>query len=111
MASPAAIRHTSAAVLVTATASLYGAWIACWLLARSGAVPHQAISVLVWIMTIIMVGAPILLSGLAIWCAAAMLRNPATRTTRGAAALLLGVCGIVGFGVMFLFALAGARLI
>jgi hypothetical protein len=111
MASSPATKHTSAAVLVAATGGLYGAWIVCWLFARSGAVPHQAISVLVWLMTIIMVGAPILLSGLAIWCAAAMLRNPATRTARTAAALVVGVAGILGFGLMFLFALAGATLL
>jgi hypothetical protein len=110
MASPPGVKHTPAAVLLAATGGLYATWLACWLLGTSGAVPYQAMGVAVWIMAIVMFGAPIVLSAISIWLAVVMLRNPMARTLRNTAALAAGVLGILGFALMSVFAIAGARL-
>src|SRR5260221_6096949 len=107
MASPIGITHTPAAVLFTVGAGLYAVWLASWLFGTSGAVPHYATGPLVWMMTIIMVGGPIVMSVLTMWCAVAMFRRPTARTMMNAAALLFGVASILGFLFIFLFALAG----
>lgn len=111
MASSTGTIRSPASVTFGVTVGLYALWVACWLMVMSGVVPHYAIGPLVGIMTILMVGGPFVLAGLSIWCAVAMIGQPAMRTVRSAAAILVGIAGLAGFLLMYLFALAGASLI